>query len=57
MTSTIAACSSPPDGAKGSMNEEENNNDFDLGFISRHQFDLGQNYDVVRYMLLSGWYN
>ena len=37
-----------------SENEGENNSDFDLGFVSRAQFDMGQNYDVVRYMLFSG---
>ena len=54
VTSTIAASSSPPEGVGESENEGENNSDFDLGFINRAQFDLGQNYDVVRYMLLSG---
>ena len=53
-TATIASCSSPAEGVQESENEGENNSDFDLGFVSRAQFDMGQNYDVVRYMLFSG---
>ena len=53
-TATIASSSSPADGVHESENEGENNSEFDLGFVSRAQFDMGQNYDVVRYMLFSG---
>ncbi|KAK7102964.1 hypothetical protein V1264_021114 [Littorina saxatilis] len=53
-TATIAASSSPTDTVHESENEGEDNIDFDLGFVSRAQFDLGQNFDVVRYTLFSG---
>ncbi|GFO44541.1 hypothetical protein PoB_007104600 [Plakobranchus ocellatus] len=33
---------------------EDEGNELDLGFISHAQFDTGANYDVVRYMMMSG---
>ncbi|KAL8594729.1 hypothetical protein ACOMHN_051675 [Nucella lapillus] len=53
-TATVAASSCPPDGVRDSEDGGENGSDFDLGFISHAQFDMGQNFDVVRYMLFSG---
>ncbi|KAK7503699.1 hypothetical protein BaRGS_00005238, partial [Batillaria attramentaria] len=53
-TATISVSSSNPDAARESENEGEAGSDFDLGFVSHAQFDMGQNYDVVRHMIFSG---
>lgn len=54
-TATISISSLPSTGEVQIDAEEVGGaNDFDLGFISRAQFDMGQNFDVVRNMLFAG---
>ncbi|RUS83830.1 hypothetical protein EGW08_008411 [Elysia chlorotica] len=59
-TSTLSLpAGSTPDGNAGgdgceSQDREDGGNELDLGFISHAQFDTGANYDVVRYMMMSG---
>ncbi|KAK3792964.1 hypothetical protein RRG08_060658 [Elysia crispata] len=59
-TSTLSLPAGPPsngnagrDGDEG-QEREDGGNELDLGFISHAQFDTGANYDVVRYMMMSG---
>lgn len=56
-TATIAISSAAPEGQHESENEGEGNSEFDLGFVSHAQFDMGQNYDVVRHMVFSGFWS
>ncbi|GFS23152.1 cilia- and flagella-associated protein 54-like [Elysia marginata] len=58
-TSTLSLPTGQPSDRNADQEAEEEGedgrgNELDLGFISHAQFDTGANYDVVRYMMVSG---